>query len=675
MRPRPNILIILADDLGYEALGCYGGLSYGTPELDLMAAEGLRLSRAYTSPVCTPTRVSLHTSLYSCDHGYTEVLPVHLGTSDYVDFTAMPTFAQLFQQAGYQTSTTGKWQLATLTKYPDHIASAGFDSWCVWQIWNGSAKTGRYWNPYLNRDGSVLTGIENEFGPDVLCEYVKERMATAVAAGEPFMIVHNEMLPHIPIVKTPANGTASLANMINYMDYLVGELLDEVEALGIRDNTYVFFIGDNGTETDATRHTADGDVTGGKRDLQDIGTHIPFIVWGPSVVRVGVEDDLIDITDIFPTVCSLAGIKIPDTIEYRGRSFAPLLEGREGLPRQWVHQGINGEQSIFDGQWRLQKNGALYDSRNLPTETEVTTPTTESDAAKEKLEHIYEYLDGTLHSNNRGGYIIDNGDDSAVTIVGEWKKNSVTSGFYGSDYLHDLNTGQGTKSVSFHYAADSTGNFEIGLRWTENNNRASNAAVEVTTPGGTQSFTINQRKNGGEWNTLTTVYLDAGDKLEVMIHNTDADGYVIADAIRIQAEGLASFSEWTSLNFDAGTLADSELIDTVWGELADPDHDGLVNLMEFALGEDPRVSRQAPLLFSLVGDTLSFRVILRKSENGFSVYPEYSYSLGGGWTAMESPLFEVVASAPIDHMHDEKTYAYAGPTPLPGALFIRVNAN
>ncbi len=390
---RPNILIILADDLGYETLGCYGGLDYETPELDRMADEGLRFSRAYVQPACTPTRVSLHTGLYAADHGHTAVLSVHTGTSDKVDFDAMPTFAQLFQADGYQTSTTGKWQLATLTEHPDHIANAGFDSWCVWQIWDGAAKTERYWGPYLNRDGVVMTGLEDRFGPDVLKDYVKERMATATAAEEPFLIIHNEMLPHTPLTPTPDHRKASLGNMIHYMDKLVGELLDEVVALGIRDNTYVIFIGDNGTDTGVTRHTAAGEVNGGKRDLSDSGTHAPFIVWGPPAVHQGVNDDLIHIADVFPTVCSLAGVAIPDAIEYRGVSFAPQLEGRAGSPREWVPGGYRGF-TVFDGQWRLNHDGSLYDARNLPAEPEVTEPTPESEAAREKLQRILDQVLG-----------------------------------------------------------------------------------------------------------------------------------------------------------------------------------------------------------------------------------------------------------------------------------------
>ncbi|MFK7910846.1 MAG: sulfatase-like hydrolase/transferase [Akkermansiaceae bacterium] len=399
---RPNILLIFADDIGYEALNCYGGLDFKTPRLNKMAEQGIRFSRAYTSPACTPSRVSLHTGTYVTRHGHQRVLPVHKGTDLKVDFKKMPTFAQRIRANGYLTSTTGKWQLATLEKHPGHIRNSGFDSWCVWQIWKDGQKTKRHWNATLNHDGKVRDDIADRFGPDVITDYVIQTMREAKAAEKPFLIVHNELLPHWPVVATPDDRrlkrNPSLGNFINYMDKLVGRLLDEVEALGIRENTYVIFMGDNGTwqpdfinpkygqagEGKHTRHTLVGNVNGGKAELNDAGSHVPLIVWGPPSIRAAsVCKDLIDVVDLFPTFCELTGAEIVDKID--GRSIVPQLHGKPGVPRRWVHHAYKGE-SLFDGKFRLLSNsGKMIDARELPAEKPADLKDPEAQAAKKRL--------------------------------------------------------------------------------------------------------------------------------------------------------------------------------------------------------------------------------------------------------------------------------------------------
>ncbi|QDV15309.1 Arylsulfatase precursor [Rosistilla oblonga] len=409
---RPNVLLILADDIGYEALGCYGGLDFQTPRLDAMAAEGLRFSRAYASPVCTPTRVSLHTSLYTTRHQHTIVLPVHRGTKKTVDFQAMPTFAQSIRSTGYATSVTGKWQLATLEYWPDHIRDAGFDSWCVWQIWLQGKKTLRHWNPTLNQDGQVRDDIADRFGPDVLVDYVIDQMRDAQAKEQPFLIVHNEMLPHDPIIATPEDRRlgrpAKLDHMINYMDHLVGRLLDAVDSMGLRDNTYVLFMGDNGTHEEDfrnpranepgqrrhTRHTRAGNVDGGKFKLGDAGTHVPLIVWGPPSVPAGqVCDDLVDVVDLFPTFCELTGTSIPEGLSIDGHSIAAQIHGQPGPTRPWTHQGIGKEENLFDGSWRLfRQSDALKDARSLPAEPDADNQDPQAQAARDRLETVFQGL-------------------------------------------------------------------------------------------------------------------------------------------------------------------------------------------------------------------------------------------------------------------------------------------
>ena len=416
---QPNILFIYVDDLGYEALGCYGGLDFSTPNLDRMAQDGMRFSRAYASGVCTPSRVSMHTGLFSNRHGFKGVLPVHWGTDRFVDFNKMPTYAQLLRAAGYRTSLTGKWQLATLEKHPEHPRDSGFDSWCLWQIWltdpntGKGAKTKRYWNPTFNLDGKVRDDISDRFGPDVLVEYVIQKMQEATEANEPFLIVHNDFLPHWPMIQTPDDlaasppREASLVNMVSYLDKLVKQLLDAVEELGIRDNTYVVFMADNGTEEEYfrnpraptegeglhTRRTKAGKVDGGKFTVRDGGTHVPLIWWGPDrIPKGGVCDDLVDVVDIFPTFCELAGVKIPEELTLDGFSIVPQVHGQPGKKREFTHGVSFNKEAVFDGQWRLKKTGDLIDARNLPAEPLATPGDPEAEAARVRLDEIMKSL-------------------------------------------------------------------------------------------------------------------------------------------------------------------------------------------------------------------------------------------------------------------------------------------
>ncbi len=358
---KPNFLLIFADDLGFEGLGSYGGTDFKTPNLDALAKKSLRFERCYTSPVCTPSRMSLYTGTYVTKHGYDTVLPVHMGTKKAVDFkNRWTTYAQIMRDAGYRTSVTGKWQLATLEFHPDHIRNAGFDSWCVWQIWKDGAKTTRYWNPTFNHDGKVREDIAERYGPDVLAEYVEDTIEAAVDAGEPFFIHHNMLLPHTPLLETPddkaAGRKASLPNMVNYMDKIVGRLVKKVDELGVSDSTYIIFMGDNGTEPDGygDRKLADGTVIhGGKRDLTEAGTHIPLLVSRPGKVAVGSTPDFVDMADWLPTFCELAGVEVPKSDQFDGTSFASRIVAGETNSRDWVSGGISGKVSVFDGEARV----------------------------------------------------------------------------------------------------------------------------------------------------------------------------------------------------------------------------------------------------------------------------------------------------------------------------------
>lgn len=377
---QPNLLFILADDLGYEKLSCYGGLDVQTLNIDALAKDGTRFTRAYTSPVCTPSRMSIYTGLYAPNHGYTNVIPIHKGSKHAVDFQGFKTFPQLLRTAGYHTAVTGKWQLASLEYHPEHCQEAGFDSWCVWQIWKEGQKTKRYWDHTYNQDGQIRANTDSIFGPDLMADYVIEQMAKAKAKKRPFYIHHNMVLPHVPIVPTPADlqnkQTASLDQMIQYVDGIVGKLVKAVDSLGLSKQTYIIFAGDNGTQSELPRSTKAGAVNGGKWQLNDAGIHVPLIVKAPQKNQLAISDDLVDFADFFPTICDFAKLKVPSDLTIDGLSFKGSLDGKRTKQRPWVTGAINRNFIVFDGKWRLQHPAnKLVDCRNLPVEKEVLDPT------------------------------------------------------------------------------------------------------------------------------------------------------------------------------------------------------------------------------------------------------------------------------------------------------------
>lgn len=392
---QPNILLIVADGLGYEKLVSYNSLISNTPNLDRLAEQGVLFKRAYASPVCTPSRMSIYTGTYASTHRYTNVIPVHEGSREAVDFEKWTTYARLLRENGYLTAVTGKWQMGGLGFHPDHCASAGFDSWCVWQIWHQGKKTKRYWQPTLNEDGKIRTDVDTLFGPDILTDYVIRQMRAAKQKGKPFMIQHNMMLPHVPVVQTPEDRRlgreARLDNMISYMDSLVGELLAALKKLELEKNTVVIFVGDNGTQSKEPRITDKGLVEGGKWTLKDGGMHVPLIVSFPDNIKPRNIEDLIDISDLFPTLCDLSGTGLSDSLSIDGISFYDLLMNRGAGKRKWVTAGYKDDFIIFDGNWRFHtKDDILVDCRNLQDEKEADM---NSKQAKEAFTRLKSILD------------------------------------------------------------------------------------------------------------------------------------------------------------------------------------------------------------------------------------------------------------------------------------------
>jgi len=394
---RPNLLLIMADDVGREALGCYGGTSYETPRLDQLAGGGMRFAHGYVMPVCHPTRVSLLTGRY----------PSSLGNPGWGSFpknTEDKTIAQVLRSAGYATAIAGKWQLALLKKDPAHPHRLGFDQYSLFGWHEGP----RYFDPMIYQNGKVRDDLSGRYGPDVYTDFLIEFMKTNREG--PFFAFYSMALCHdvtddldAPPPLGPRGRYESYAEMVASMDRQVGKLIDALDKLDLRKETLVLFITDNGTPKSYIATAKEGklvrqsfrsewqgeQVRGGKGDLTDLGTRVPWIAsWPGKIEPQQVVDDLVDVTDILPTLAELAGADLPQDVKLDGASFAPVLTGNGPGQRSWVHAEHRGRRFVRNRNYKLYDDGQFYDMQHDPTEQEPLSTDSlspEAQAAHKKL--------------------------------------------------------------------------------------------------------------------------------------------------------------------------------------------------------------------------------------------------------------------------------------------------
>ncbi len=381
---KPNVILIMADDLGYETIGANGGSSYQTPEIDRLASNGMRFEHCYAQPLCTPTRVQLMTGIYN--------------VRNYVRFGLLgpgqTTFGHLFQKAGYATCIVGKWQLG---KDPSSPQQAGFDNHCLWQVSEGridsTGRDTRYSKPVLEVNGKVISYSDTDYGPKIVSQYGLDFIQKSHEKGQPFLLYYPMILTHCPFsptlnspewnsgdttTMTYKGETRYFVDMVAQMDQIVGEIVRKLEELGIQNNTLVIFTGDNGTDVPVVSFMNDREIAGAKGKSTDAGTRVPLIIQWPDVIKPNSTNlDLIDFSDFFPTIGEAANIDV-DSLDLDGRSFLPQLQGEKGAPRQWVYSWYSrsGELSkarVFarNHRHKLYDSGEFYE---IPADFEEQYP-------------------------------------------------------------------------------------------------------------------------------------------------------------------------------------------------------------------------------------------------------------------------------------------------------------
>ncbi|HEA20934.1 hypothetical protein LCGC14_0901290 [marine sediment metagenome] len=404
----PNIIYILADDLGYGDLSCYGQEKFETPNIDKLASEGMLFTQHYSgSTVCAPSRSALMTGMHTGHtvvRGNKEIQPE--GQYPIPDDTF--TLAEALKKAGYATGAFGKWGLGFPGSEGDPL-NQGFDTFYGYNC----QRLGHNYYPYhlwSNNDSIILSknaeGEKGVYAPELIQNealkfieknkdkpfflYVPSIIPHAeLAAPEEYMEKHREKYPpekefngvdegpdfNLGPYRSQVETHAAFAAMVDLLDSQVGEIIEKVESLGIADKTIIVFTSDNGPHeeggADPEFFNSNGPFKGVKRDLYEGGIRVPMIVNWPGKIKPGTKTDHISaFWDVLPTFSNIAGVDFPNDID--GISFLPTLLGeiehqKEHEYLYWEFHEKGGRQAVRKGKWKAVKYN-VFDQPDEPLE-------------------------------------------------------------------------------------------------------------------------------------------------------------------------------------------------------------------------------------------------------------------------------------------------------------------
>ncbi|MCB1227880.1 MAG: sulfatase-like hydrolase/transferase [Verrucomicrobiales bacterium] len=419
----PNVVFILADDLGRECLECYGGESYRTPNLNRLAQEGTRFEGCYATPMCSPTRCMLMTGR----HNFRNY--VQWARADF----DQPMLAREMKRGGYDTALFGKWHLGGWDEAPFGPTRAGFDRYATWNYEVVVQETGKignqYWKTEVQEDGRAhrLEGYGPAYYEQAALDFIR---AHADEKAAPFFIDYALVHAHRPFVPgdedeatneeriTGAGDLKWFPDMVAYIDRTVGRVLAVLEETGQLDNTVVFFSADNGTDNVSvakelrSRWRGGFETPGGKYLPTELGANVPLLVRGPGIPAGRVLKSPVDFTDMLPTLCAIAEVEPPARTD--GENLWPMLRGGEetthdGLAYTWgvyehsskkykTPQSYADELQHFvrDARWKLSSNGDLFDLENWQDESPLP-----ADAQPEVRARLRRALDGVREQGER----------------------------------------------------------------------------------------------------------------------------------------------------------------------------------------------------------------------------------------------------------------------------------
>lgn len=377
----PNIILIMADDLGYGDLGCYGNREIKTPHIDALARIGIRFTDFHANgPVCSPTRAALLTGRYQQRSGFAG-FPHEFPEKPYRPADGLApsetTFAEALKPAGYATAVFGKWHMGVPVEfnpvrqgfdgfrgfttgnidYFSHVSQQGQEDW-----WKDDRKVPEegYATDLLTRHS--LAFIEkNKDRP--FCLYLAHACAhypwQAPADGARYRRQAKKVpgpgnVPNALGDRLGTDAQRAIQTMIERMDDGIGQIVSSLKANGLAEHTFVFFCSDNGAWP-SRGAGSNGPLAGIKGDLFEGGHRVPAIACWPGKIKPGVSDQTLMSMDLFPTLLSLAQLPVPDGLELDGLDLTPMLLENKRLPPRTLFWGFSAQRAVRSGPWKLVK--------------------------------------------------------------------------------------------------------------------------------------------------------------------------------------------------------------------------------------------------------------------------------------------------------------------------------
>ena len=363
---KPNLILIMADDLGYGDLSCYGNKKFDTPYLDKMAEEGLRFADFHSSgPVCSPTRAGLLTGRYQQRSGVPGVIYAAFDSNRHHGLNPSEiTFPELIRHAGYQTGMYGKWHLGYQKKYNPTLHGfqvfrgyvsgnidyhSHYDRMGVLDWWNGDqVENEKGYSTSLITEHALDFVEKNKSNP--FCLYLAYEAPHDPYQGpnDPAIRVEGKVVPN---KYSKGQIPRAYREMIQIMDEGIGRILDLLKSLELDRNSLVFFISDNG----ANKNGSNGNLRGYKGSLWEGGHRVPAIAWWPSVIPPNCFcDDLTISLDVMPTLMELSGAVLPEEHHLDGVSLVPAFRhGSMPDRRRKLFWAYGSKRAMREGPWKL----------------------------------------------------------------------------------------------------------------------------------------------------------------------------------------------------------------------------------------------------------------------------------------------------------------------------------